>query len=243
MAATAPRSGGADIAEPAHNLALRVASAVVLAPLAVGAAYVGGWLFVLFWAIAAVVVLWEWIGVTAGGGASDRAIWMVAGVGYSAVLLFAPVLLRRDISGGFLALLFLFAVVWSTDVLGYFGGHALGGAKLAPSISPKKTWSGAIAGAAGAMALTALGARYIGGFNITAIAVVALVLSIAAQLGDLMESKIKRHFGAKDTGRIIPGHGGLMDRLDGFWAAALAACLIGLARGGFDGAARGLLVW
>jgi phosphatidate cytidylyltransferase len=243
MAATAPRSGRAGLAAPAHNLALRVVSALVLAPLAVGAAYLGGWFFVLFWALAAVVVLWEWIGVTASGQSGERAIWIVAGVGYSAVLLLAPVLLRRDESDGFLALVFLFAVVWSTDVLGYFGGRALGGPKLAPSISPKKTWSGAVAGTLGAMALTAAGARYIGGFNITAIAVLALILSIAAQLGDLMESKIKRHFGAKDAGHIIPGHGGLMDRLDGFWAAALAACLIGLARGGFDGAARGLLVW
>jgi phosphatidate cytidylyltransferase len=93
------------------------------------------------------------------------------------------------------------------------------------------------------MALSAAGARYVGGFNVAVIAALALALSAAAQLGDLMESKIKRHFGAKDTGHLIPGHGGLMDRLDGFWAAALAACLIGLARGGFEGAARGLLVW
>lgn len=223
----------------ANNLTLRVASALVLAPLALGAAYIGGWVFVVFWAIAAVIVLREWVTLTAAGGA----LWIVAGVGYALVMLLAPVLLRRDVDAGFLALVFLFAVVWSTDVCGYFGGRALGGPRLAPTISPKKTWSGALSGAFGATLLSAAGARYIGGLNVAVIAMLAVVLSTVAQLGDLMESKIKRHFGAKDTSHLIPGHGGLMDRLDGFWAAALTACLIGLARGGIEGAARGLLVW
>ena len=82
-----------------------------------------------------------------------------------------------------------------------------------------------------------------GRFDRTAIAVVALLLSVVAQLGDLLESWVKRQFGAKDASHLIPGHGGVMDRLDGFWAAALVGCLIGLLRGGFDAPARGLLVW
>jgi phosphatidate cytidylyltransferase len=84
---------------------------------------------------------------------------------------------------------------------------------------------------------------YFGFFNWIAIAVVALMLSMLSQAGDLLESWIKRRFGAKDASHLIPGHGGVMDRLDGFWAAAVAACLIGLAREGFDHAARGLLGW
>ena len=159
------------------------------------------------------------------------------------MLLLAPILLRNDQDYGFLAILYLFAIVWTTDVLGYFAGRAIGGPKLAPAISPKKTWSGAIAGALGAMLVAALGARFAGSFNATAIALVALLLSVMSQLGDLLESWIKRRFGAKDASQLIPGHGGVMDRLDGFWAAALAGCLIGLARGGMDSAARGLLVW
>ena len=173
----------------------------------------------------------------------DKRLWIVGGVGYAGALLLAPMLLRHDQDEGFHAIVFLFAVVWTTDVLGYFAGRAIGGPKLAPAISPKKTWSGAVAGALGAMVITALAAQYLGDFNIFAVAVLALVLSAIAQLGDLLESRIKRVFDVKDASYLIPGHGGVMDRLDGFWAAALAACLIGVARGGFADAARGLLVW
>ena len=140
-------------------------------------------------------------------------------------------------------MLLLFAIVWTTDVLGYFAGRAFGGPKLLPAISPKKTWSGAIAGTLGAMIVAVLVAACFGSFNRIAIAIIALLLSVVAQLGDLLESWVKRQFGAKDASHLIPGHGGVMDRLDGFWAAALVGCVIGLLRGGFDGAARGLLVW
>jgi phosphatidate cytidylyltransferase len=114
---------------------------------------------------------------------------------------------------------------------------------LLPAVSPKKTWSGGVCGALGAMALAVAGAAWLGGGDLVAIAVLALVLSVAAQAGDFLESWIKRQFGAKDASHLIPGHGGVMDRLDGFWAAALVGCLIGLARGGFEDAGRGLLIW
>ena len=152
-------------------------------------------------------------------------------------------LLRADAQLGFLAMVLLFAIVWTTDILGYFAGRAIGGPKLLPAISPKKTWSGAIAGTLGAMIVAVLVAGFFGSFNRAALAVIALLLSVVAQLGDLLESWVKRQFGAKDASQLIPGHGGVMDRLDGFWAAALVGCVIGLLRGGFDGAARGLLVW
>ena len=220
----------------ANNLTLRVASAVVMAPLALLAAYLGGWVFALFWAAAAFAVLWEWTALVKGP------LWIVAGIFYAGILFAAPVILRGDAELGLLAILLLFAIVWTTDILGYFAGRAFGGPKLWPAVSPKKTWSGALAGTLGAVIVGVAVAHWFGAFG-GAIAAVALLLSVTAQLGDLLESWIKRKFGAKDASHLIPGHGGVMDRLDGFWAAAFVGCLIGLARGGFDAPARGLLIW
>ena len=160
-----------------------------------------------------------------------------------AELLLAPMLLRVDQQYGFVAIVLLFAIVWTTDVFAYFAGRAIGGPRLAPGISPKKTWAGAIAGALGAVIVAIVIASYFGAFDKRTIALIALLLSVCAQLGDLFESGVKRRFSAKDASGLIPGHGGVMDRLDGFWAAALAGCLVGLLRGGFDNAARGLLIW
>lgn len=232
-----PGDAGGPVSAAVGNLALRIMSAAVLAPLAVLAAYLGGWPFALFWGFAAIAVLWEWLLLVTGP------VWIVAGVGYAGIMWLAPMLLRADAVDGFRAMVLLFTVVWTTDILGYFVGRAFGGPKLLPAISPKKTWSGAIAGALGAAIVAVPVAEFLGSFERITIAIIALLLSVAAQLGDLLESWVKRQFGAKDASHLIPGHGGVMDRLDGFWAAALVGCLIGLLRGGFDGAARGLLVW
>jgi phosphatidate cytidylyltransferase len=140
-------------------------------------------------------------------------------------------------------MIFLFAVVWATDVAAYFAGRLIGGAKLCPAISPNKTWSGALAGVLAGTAAGVAVAVFGGIHPIAPIIIVSLLLSVAAQFGDLFESALKRRFGVKDASHAIPGHGGLMDRLDGFIAAALAAALIGLARGGIDGAAGGFLLW
>lgn len=219
------------------NLALRVASAVVLAPLAIAAAWFGGWFFALFWAAAAIAMAWEWTRMVAGP------VWIGAGLVYAAAMFAAPVILRSDPEFGLLAIVLLFAIVWSTDIFGYFAGRSIGGPKLMPAVSPKKTWSGAIAGTLGAMIVAMLVAKLFGSFSMVAIAGVALLLSVCGQAGDLFESFVKRKFGVKDSSQIIPGHGGVMDRLDGFWAAAVAGCIIGLARGGFETPARGLLAW
>jgi len=187
------------------------------------------------------------IGLGALAGAifapNERRLWVIAGTGYAGGMVLAPVLLRVDVGFGFAVVLLLFAIVWTTDVLGYFAGRAFGGPKLWPAVSPKKTWSGAIVGTVGAVAVALLVAAQFGSSSGIAIIAVALLLSIVAQAGDLFESWVKRQFDAKDSSHIIPGHGGVMDRLDGFWAAAVAGCVVGVLRGGFDAPARGVLIW
>ena len=185
------------------------------------------------------------LGMLAGAifAPSERRLWVIAGTGYAGGMVLAPVFLRADNGFGFVVVLLLFAIVWTTDVLGYFAGRAFGGPKLWPAISPKKTWSGAIAGTIGAVAIALFVAAQFGSFDRIAIIAVALLLSIMAQAGDLFESWVKRQFDAKDSSHIIPGHGGVMDRLDGFWAAVVAGCVVGLLRGGFDEPAHGVLIW
>src|SRR4051794_22402316 len=139
-------------------LLTRILSALVLAPIAVAAVYFGGWPFALFWAAAALVVLWEWVKLVGG---TRRYGWALGGVIYASLLLLAPLILRSDPNFGMTAILMLFAIVWTTDIAGYFAGRAIGGPKLAPAVSPKKTWSGALAGLVGSVIVVALGARFI----------------------------------------------------------------------------------
>jgi phosphatidate cytidylyltransferase len=267
------------------NLALRVASALALAPLAVAVAYFGGWPFVLFWALAALGIFWEWAALVAGAAGrsiflvgagplliatglaglqrpmgamliiaigavgaaafapSQQRQWIAAGVVYAGAMLLAPGVLRADAQFGFIAIMVLFAVVWTTDVVAYFVGRAVGGPKLWARISPNKTWAGAIAGTAAATLAAVAVVSAAASISLLPVAVAAAALSIVSQFGDLFESAVKRRFGAKDAGQIIPGHGGLMDRLDGFLFAAVAGAVIGSLHEGMNTAARGLLVW
>ena len=169
--------------------------------------------------------------------------WAAGGVIYAGALLIAPAMLRSDPQWGLMALLFLFANVWATDIFAYFCGRAIGGPLLWPRVSPKKTWSGAVGGLAGGVAASVAVAYASGVGKLGIVGVMACVLSVLAQAGDLFESSVKRRFGAKDASHLIPGHGGLMDRLDGFIVAALAALLIGIIHQGIAAPARGLLVW
>jgi phosphatidate cytidylyltransferase len=237
--APVPRRGGRD-------LWLRVVSSLVLAPLAIAAAYVGEAWFIGFWLFAAAGVLWEWMALVATArslSGAARAGWIALGALYAGAMLAAPLVIRADAALGFVAMVFLFAVVWATDIAAYFAGRLAGGRKLWPAVSPNKTWSGAVAGAVAAT-VAALAVAAVAGIGPpAAIAVLGFVLSIAAQFGDLFESALKRSFGVKDASHAIPGHGGLMDRLDGFVAAAAAAAVVGAMRGGVDGAAGGFLLW
>lgn len=173
----------------------------------------------------------------------ERRVWAGAGVVYAALALIPPVMLRDDAGFGLIAILWLFAVVWAQDTGAYFAGRLFGGPKLAPAISPSKTWSGVAGGmiagiAAGVLTLLLAKVAFHPMHVVAAVSVIA-----SAMLGDLLESWIKRRFGVKDAGALIPGHGGAMDRLDGFLIAAAVALAIGLARGGTDNPAAGLLLW
>ncbi len=150
------------------------------------------------------------------------------GIPYVGVPLALIIWLREQPDAGFAIVLWLFLVVWATDIGGYFAGRAIGGPKLAPRISPKKTWAG-LAGAAAAAA--GVGALVAWHFQVptAALALAAAlggVLAVVAQLGDLMESAVKRRFNAKDSGALIPGHGGILDRIDGLLAAAPAMAVV-----------------
>ena len=200
-------------------------------------------LFGLSWPRAALAVLALGAVAVAGLAGSGRRAWILAGGVYAGAMLAAPAVLRSDAELGLVAVMLLFGVVWTTDVMAYFVGRALAGPKLWPAVSPKKTWSGAVGGAAAATVVGSGISALAGLDHLAALALVCALLSLAAQTGDLLESALKRRFGAKNASELIPGHGGLMDRLDGFVAAALVATLLALARGGFDAPARGLLIW
>jgi phosphatidate cytidylyltransferase len=174
--------------------------------------------------------------------APERRSWAATGFFYAAAAEVASVLVREDPVNGFTALFFVLLLVWAADIGGYFAGRAIGGPKLWPRVSPKKTWAGAIGGFAGSLLVAGLFAAAGVGKSGPLLALGA-ILSVISQLGDLFESAVKRHFGVKDSSHIIPGHGGLLDRLDGFVAAVVAAAIFGFLRGGADGVGRGLMVW
>ena len=168
------------------------------------------------------------------GWGKAKNLWVFGGIAYSGLPIIAFTELRGDETSGFydqmglFAIVFVFVIVWATDIFAYFCGKSLGGPKLAPSISPGKTWSGAIFGLVagvgagiGVVLLISSGGGYF-------VPILAVVLSISSQVGDLFESWIKRRFGVKDSSNLIPGHGGFMDRLDGMIFASVAAFLIAL---------------
>lgn len=184
-----------------------------------------------FWLSLAVSLAVLVAGAFVASGAQKR-VWAVSSFIYAAPIVLVPPIVRDHPDLGILGLLWMFAVVWATDIAAYFTGRTLGGPKLCPPISPKKTWSGFIGGvvaATGCGLLVAwIGQRYGASLPLTlaGIAALSIVASIASQVGDLGESALKRRCQVKDSSHLIPGHGGVMDRLDGFWAVCLIVALV-----------------
>lgn len=267
------------------DLKIRLLSAVVLAPLAIGAIWLGGpvWSAVILAIGAGIALEWGQVcgqdgrqpagialpatvlagGVLAMAGAPLGTIGVLllgagaayllafrageAGRGRAGVLALgafyvglasACMIWLRSGAAGRADVMFLMFTVWASDVGAYAAGRLIGGPKLAPRISPKKTWSGSLGGLASAMLMgvaVALIARGPAGLGMAA--GLALLLAAVSQAGDLMESVLKRRFGVKDSGHLIPGHGGLLDRLDGVLAAAPVAAVLAFLSG------PGLVLW
>jgi len=163
-----------------------------------------------------------------------RWTWLVGGVAYVAAPSVCLVWLRGSPLAGLPVVLWLLLAVWGTDIVAYAVGRTLGGPKLAPRISPGKTWSGLLGGMAGAGAVSAGFALWqgLGAWPAMLGAGLGLAIAVVAQTGDLFESWVKRRCGAKDSGALIPGHGGVLDRLDGVLAAAPVAALVVWLSGG-----------
>lgn len=192
-----------------QELFQRIASSVALLPIVIGAIIVGDiWFNALLYLIL-VLMLIEWIKIS-----YKKALLSIMGILYIVGAMLFWVLHQSDRY----TLLYIFPLVWVNDVSAYFFGKLIGGAKLAPKISPNKTWSGAIAGFAASVIMYFCSVKVFR-FSISATGIVVTAfLAILSILGDLLESKVKRILKVKDTGNIIPGHGGILDRMDSFLA-------------------------
>lgn len=165
-------------------------------------------------------------------GPRERSLWLAFGVCYLGAACLAFQWLRQDSESGRNVIYWLLALVWATDTAAYFAGRTIGGPKLAPVISPNKTWSGLAGGMAGAAIIGYLAALLLGFAAPFLIGVASGALAAVAQGGDLLESGFKRRHDAKDSSGLIPGHGGLLDRVDGVLAVVLIVAGIFWVRGG-----------
>ena len=265
-------------APPASGSALgaRIASALVMVPVALAIVWYGGpWISSLA-ALSAAIMAWEWgrlvgrstrvvddlllagmaaVSVLAGaylapwlgllvgvagilllqrlaGVRNAAPIWTAAGLAWIIGPCIGFVWLRADPTEGPATAFWLLAVVWAIDTAAYVAGKTIGGPRLAPRISPKKTWAGLIGGLLAAVLVGLATALIIGSNQIGRIALLSGALAIVEQIGDMAESFAKRRFGVKDSGNLIPGHGGLLDRLDGMLAVVVAVVILSLVTGG-----------
>jgi phosphatidate cytidylyltransferase len=251
------------------SLQLRVLSAAVMLPVAVGIIWYGGIAFLMLVAAGCALMIHEWlrlvdsasetwrVAVAAGisismlpaaatgnlhaasfmiGAASlivaglfrRRPLWSFAGIIYVGVPSLVLIWLRNLPDHGLLLVFWILVVVWSTDIGAYAAGRTIGGPKLIPSVSPNKTWAGLGGGMISAAIAGGLMAQFDPQLPALSLAAFGALVAVVAQIGDFVESAVKRHFNAKDSGTLIPGHGGVLDRLDGvlFAAPFVAVCYL-----------------
>ena len=219
------------------DLPVRIVSAVVMLTVAGTAVWLGGWAWVTLVMAVALGVLWEWraLAYAISSSAGSRTLWMLAGMVYIGIAALALLLLRHEMYGGRAIVLVPLMVVIATDVGAYFAGRAIGGPKIAPAISPSKTWAGLAGGMIAATLVLWLSTQRLLDLNWSASLPDLLVLgplaAILAQAGDFFESWMKRRAGVKDSGNLIPGHGGLFDRVDGLLAVLSVGAVLVLLSG------------
>jgi phosphatidate cytidylyltransferase len=201
------------------ELLVRTLTGLLLIAAALAGAAVGGTVFAVFVAALATAMFYEWTRIVRGWGAA----WYVSGFFYALLPALALLWVRERDAHGLFLLLWVFLVTWSTDIGAYFVGRSLGRRKLAPSISPGKTIEGLYGGIAAA---TLIGGAWVLAMGLgRPLLALAPLLAIAAQAGDLFESFLKRRAGIKDSGTWLPGHGGVLDRLDGLVPVAVITAL------------------
>ncbi len=220
------------------DLGVRVTSAVVMIAVAGTALWLGGWLWAVLVALVALGVLWEWASLVRAFEARMpfRLLWLAGGLIYVGIAATLLAVLGSNFMGMLIAGLIV-ALVIGVDIGAYFAGRAIGGPKIAPTISPSKTWAGLLGGMLVATLLLWILTQYV--YNLKPLSIaLGPIVAIVAQTGDFFESWMKRRAGVKDSGKLIPGHGGLFDRVDGLLAVCFvlgAIAALFLARGLLDG--------
>lgn len=205
------------------NFMQRTVSAIALAPLVLWIIYHGGLPFTILLVMVAVAMAFEWSKMVQLRIAKDErkisTLWQLLGLFYIVVPIISLLWLRQ-LEKGDEIVFWLIGVVWATDVAAYCAGRLIGGPKLVPKISPNKTWAGLLGGMMAAGAYGYVIGRVFASTNPVFLVAASAMLAIFAQAGDIFESWVKRHFGVKDSGSLIPGHGGILDRVDGLVAVA-----------------------
>lgn len=209
---------------PAQNggLWVRIVSACVLIPPVIAAIYLGSPVFEVLVILAVGIMAWEWLGMC-----ERKPAWMVFGLFYIGLPSYALVHIRAYPEMGMETVLWVFVLVWAADTGAYAAGRLIGGPKMAPKISPKKTWSGLLGGVSAAGLVGFIASLVLDQQNVIPLVLLTACLGLFSQGGDLLESWVKRKFNRKDAGSLIPGHGGVLDRVDGLLAASLGAAVFG----------------
>ncbi len=218
-----------------ENLQKRIISAGILAPVVLMIVWAGGALFSTTVVVVAVIMSFEWYGIITANGKilseQERKRWEFSGIAYVASFAGSLIYLR-NMESGFGIIFLMLVIVWATDIAAFFAGRIIGGPKIYPKISPNKTWAGLGGGMIAAALVTAFSSVFVHSVGFFSMLLLGAVLAVVSQAGDFFESWVKRRFEVKDSGTIIPGHGGVLDRVDGLVTVVIVFAIIAMLNGG-----------